>query len=199
MARKPRGRPAKEKPDGSNVTPALIAEATAQYIEDRGIIARATARCGANLKRFEAQGIDAEWIKENAKFMKFTQAEAAQRSATSLRYKVAAGIIRLADVTWATEATQAGFEFAPAAGEADEKVRAARAAAEGYKAGCRGHSLDSSPYNGTPGSVEFVSWRDGHGEGMEIRKLTKPGSENIESVSAGTGKRRVVTPAEAIH
>jgi len=88
MARKPRGRPAKEKPDGSNVTPALIAEATAQYIEDRGIIARATARCGANLKRFEAQGIDAEWIKENAKFMKFTQAEAAQRSATSLRYKV---------------------------------------------------------------------------------------------------------------
>jgi ribosome modulation factor len=192
-----RGRPAKEKPDGSNVTPALIAEATAQYVEDRAMIARATARCGANLKRFEAQGIDSEWIKENAKELKYTQDEAAQRAATRLRYKIAVGIIKIADAQWASNITQAGFEFTAAAGEADEKMRAARASTEGYRAGKNGHSLDSSPYNGSPGSVEFVSWRDGHGKGMADRALMKPGSEKVVSVSTGHGRRKAATPAES--
>lgn len=177
-----------------NVTPALIAEAVAQYVVDRSTIARAAARCAANLARYEAQGVEPEWVKETAKEMKFTAQEAAARNGMRTKYLLGAGIISLADAEWTAKVKQSDMELAPK-GDAAEKVRYAGAKAHGYRAGRKGHSLDSNPYSHQPGSPEFIGWRDGLQEGLDDRKDLKPGSENV--VQASTQRKRREPAAEA--
>jgi len=179
------GRP---PPAGHNqaVTPALIAEAVKQYMEDRRIIARAAAACGANLTRFEAQGVDPAMVKATAGMMKFTQAEAAERHGRQTEYMVAAGAVRAEDLDWSDD--QGAFAFKPATGDAADRVAEERARQQGYKAGRKGHSKDGNPYKVRPGSPEFVGWLDGLQDGLDDRKARKPDAER--TVHASTERKR---------
>ena len=186
---------ASSPPAGDNkvATPALIAEAVAQYLEDRAVIARAAAHCGANLARYEAQGVDPAIVKLTAAAMKLSQKEAAERHLRQTEYLVAAGAVLPDDLDWSEE--QGAFAFKPAGGEVADKVAEQRAKAQGYKAGRKGHSLESNPYQHRPGSPEFVGWRDGLTEGLEDRKARKPDADH--TVHASTARERREPPPKA--
>ncbi|MEJ0017510.1 MAG: hypothetical protein WDN25_13285 [Acetobacteraceae bacterium] len=197
-----RGRTATEETAGAEkagdnkvATPALIAEAVAQYGEDRALVARATARCGANLSRFEAQGVDPEFIKSTWREMNRTAAEISDRHAKRTEYLVAAGAIQMADANWAAKAKQSGMEFGAAAGDVADRVASTRAKQQGYKAGRKGHSLESNPYKARPGSPEFVGWRDGLQDGLDDRKALKPGAEHTTHASTDRKRREPRAPA----
>lgn len=187
------GRPKKPKPDMSNVTPALMAEALATYMADRADIARLTARCGANLARYEAQGVDPGLVKATAALARYTQAEVAERKKREALFAVAVGVVRAEDLDWSGD--QGAFAFATATGDAADRLAGQRALDQGYKAGKKGYSLDSNPYNDRPGSPEFVGWRDGWQDGHEDRLLRNPDADRTTHASARRS-RKEPTPAD---
>jgi ribosome modulation factor len=174
-------------PGGNKVaSPALIAEAVARYVEDRGIVARAASHCGAHLAQYEAQGVDPAIVKLTAAAMKLSQKEAAARHDKLTEYMVAANVVLPEDLDWSQD--QGGFAFKPATGDAADRVAGTRGKSQGYKAGRKGHSREGNPYKHLPGSPQFVGWLDGLQEGLEDRKALKPDAER--TVQASTTRRR---------
>lgn len=152
-------------------TPELIREAFAKYTEHRTAIARLTARCGADMERFKEQGVNIKNVRKAWAEANKTEQEAWGDHAEFTQYLVAAGVMPQPDDEWFQTATQGTFQFSAGV---TEKLAQANAERQGYKAGTKGHSVASNPYQSTPGSIEFVAWNSGWKDGAADRKARKP-------------------------
>jgi hypothetical protein len=176
--RKPRSEePApEEKAAVGNVSADLIAEALATMLDFDSQIASLAGRKGAAIARYCEQGIDRELLSALNKIGRKDADEARAYIEGLTRYAIAAEVVPpLADDRWTLNVRQAAMDWAPASGEASEGLREQRARRFGFTAGKRGHSFSSNPYSASPGSVEFVAWRDGHEEGYPIWQSKHPG------------------------
>lgn len=177
-------------PPKTNVPPSVIAQALTEMLEFDRQMASIAGLKGAAINRYEAQGIDRELLAGLNKLARKEPDQAIAYITGLTQYATAAEVIPPpADDKWVTSVKQAEL-FQPATGEIAENLRMARAKRQGIQAGKKGHLLDSNPYRAKPGSPEFVGWRDGHGEGLELRKQIKPGSENVQQAPDGEGARR---------
>ena len=174
-------------PSTPNVGPNLIAQALTEITGFDSEMASIAGKKGAAISRYEAQGVDRELLRALGALARKDKDAAAKYIAGLTGYAVAAKVIAIADETWTKSVKQAEM-FQPATGESADKLATARAHKQGYKAGLKGHSFDSTPY--AAGSPEYVGWRNGCQEGLEIRALKKPGSENVTPISAARGARR---------
>ena len=173
----------------------MKAQALTEITELKGRVAAAAAKVGAAFKRWEAQGVDPDELKFAYAEAKFTEAEAAQRIRGRLEMLVATHVVNLANAEWAASVQQADLDLTPATGDAADGVVYARAKRAGTAAGRKGHSLGSNPHHARPESPEYVGWRDGHADGLELRKLMKPGSENVTHASTSTDRAEPPPPA----
>jgi hypothetical protein len=173
------------------VTPAMIADACREVMEQRSEIAGHMAVLNSIYNRWMAQGIDKKAIKATVADMlaQKTVEQVAEETRLRVEYGVAAGTIRLADAEWTKSVWQAHFQLMPAAGEVSDNLRGTRAKIQGISAGRKGHAIDSNPYRAIPGSPEFVGWRNGLEEGLVYRKMLKPDERQTNVVAITTGKR----------
>lgn len=161
-----------------NVSADLIAEALETMLDFDSQMASVAGRKGAAIARYCEQGIDRELLAALNKIGRKDQAEARMYIEGLTRYAVAAEVVPpLADPEWTMTVKQTGFEFEVAGGEAIENLREQRAQNHGFKAGKRGWSLNTNPYTGNPGSIEFVAWRDGHEGGYALWRAKHPDKE----------------------
>lgn len=173
------------EPPKTNVPPALIAKALKDMLDFDTEIASLAGLKGAAIKRYEEQGVDRELLAALNRLGRKKQDEAMAYITGLTQYAVAAEVLPpRADDRWTMSVQQADM-FVPASGDVADELRMARAKRQGWQAGKKGHALESNPYSASPGSPEFVGWRDGHGEGTKLRAQIKPGSENV---TQATGK-----------
>jgi ribosome modulation factor/uncharacterized protein (UPF0335 family) len=177
----------KEKPVP---TPAIIASALTEITDIETEMAALSGKKGGIFNRYEKQGVDRKILRALVRLANLGSADEAAAYIQSLtQYAVATEVIRIADPAWTAGVQQAEM-FGAADGDAAEELRRARAHKQGFIAGKKGHDIQSSPYQSKPGSIEFVGWRDGHVEGLAVRSILKPGSENVREASATPGPRR---------
>lgn len=158
-----------------NVSADLIAEALETMLDFDSQMASVAGRKGAAIARYCEQGIDRELLAALNKIGRKDQAEARMYIEGLTRYAVAAEVVPpLADAEWTLTVKQTGFEFDVAQGNALDNLREQRAVTQGFGAGKRGWSLNTNPYTSKPGSIEFVAWRDGHGNGHVIWQAKHP-------------------------
>lgn len=174
----------------ANIIAAALAEITALDVQ----MASIAGKKGAAINRYETQGVDRKVLRGLATLARGNPEEAASYIQSLTKYAVAAEVISIADPAWAASAKQAEL-FMTADGETADNLRRVRAHKQGFAAGKKGHHIQSSPYQAKPGSAEFVGWRDGHVEGMEVRAMIKPGAENV--TEASTSKTRREPPKHA--
>lgn len=175
-------------PPKTNVSPAIIAQALAEMLGFDTRMASLAGLKGAAINRYEAQGVDRELLAALNKLGRKDPDEARAYIEGLTEYAVAAEVIRVADAEWTKSVRQSDM-FTAAGGEAADELRRARAHKQGFQAGKQGHLLEGNPYGSKPGSPEFVGWRDGHGEGIGLRKIIKPGTENVTK-AAGAPRPR---------
>ena len=157
-----------------NIIAVALAEITALDVQ----MASIAGRKGAAINRYEVQGVDRKVLRGLATLARGNPEEAAAYIQSLTKYAVAAQVVSVADPAWSASVKQAEM-FMTADGETAENLRRVRAHKQGFAAGKKGHHIQSSPYQNKVGSPEFVGWRDGHVEGMEVRAMIKPGAENI--------------------
>ena len=194
------GEPTPGKGDNSKTKPVatanVIAQALAEVTSISVEIASLSGRKVAAIKRWEDQGVDRELLAALAKLSAKDPAGASAYIAGLTKYAAAADIIVVASHEWTTSVQQA--ELFAADGDAADELKRARAHKQGFQAGKKGHDIQSSPYQSQPGSIEFVGWRDGHGEGKALRTVLKPGSENIKEASTSKVRRDPPKPANDV-
>lgn len=187
-----------DQPKTDNVPPALIAKALTDMLDFDTQIASLAGRKGAAINRYEKQGVDRELLAALNKLGRKKQDEALAYIMGITQYAIAAEVIPPpADDRWTMSVRQVDL-FVPAAGDAADELRMARARKQGWQAGKKGHALESNPYSSKPGSPEFVGWRDGHGDGIALRTELKPGSENVQQATGNPkprGRPRKEQPA----
>lgn len=172
------------------ITPAMIAQSAREIVRQRSVVGTEAAILAGIYKRWEAQGINKDRIKEAIDDLALSPAEVEAKQRDRIRYAIATGKLKVADDEWTGKVQQAHMDFLPAAGEESERLRAEAARQQGLKAGRRGFALDANPYRGQPGSPEFVGWRDGHGEGTKLRRQLKPDADKGEKLSATPSPRK---------
>lgn len=197
MAKKPRGSagagPSPEPGGGDplqlNVPPELIAKALTELTDFDLAMASIAGKKGAAIKRYEEQGLDRAVMRGLQTLARGKTPDEAMAFILKLfKYGVAAEVLPKADDKWTTSVKQVEM-FVPATGAAAEDLRYARAKKQGFHAGKKGYDIQSSPYQSRPDSPEFTGWRKGWQEGSDLRKLIKPGSENVVTIGSAPQRR----------
>ncbi len=169
-----------------------------EYIELRAAAARTAQATSAMFKRFEALGVDKATIKRMYDLSQMDRGEA-----TAL-LKREADYAQVLDLVVVEADGQSTFATAliPAKPSplVSDRLRTARAFGDGYNTGKAGGKIEACPFNHMPGSVEFVAWRDGHGDGMADRLALHPERANVTAANdKPRGRRRgaAAAPSEA--
>jgi hypothetical protein len=165
-------------------TAAQIAAAAQDIMIKQSAAGSASARVGAAFNWWEKEcGVDREMVREAIKHLNgnMTPSQFAKFQAEKTRYLIAVGLLPVADAAWAMAVKQAdlGIEAVAAGGDVGENLRFTRAKAQGERAGLKNRPLIANPWQASPGSPEFVGWRDGHGEGQALRKELHPDKANV--------------------
>lgn len=173
-------RRAKQQELRPNVNPDDVAACYAEYAGLRGDQARLNQRIVATLGRYEKQGVDPKAIKHA-----YTVAQKDPREAEA-QFRRNAEYLSMLEIVRFDESGQGDFTagltvsaVAKPSNDASEKVRAARAHADGYNSALHGAKLDSNPFDHAPGSEEFGAWRSGWEDGAADRLAKNPDATKV--------------------
>lgn len=160
-----------------NVDPNEVAACYAEYTSLMSDSARLGQKMATMLGRYEKMGVDKKSIKHAYKMASQDPDEARSQHERNTEYLQMLGI-----VTWDKDG-QAGFAetLAPVAmpsPKLSERVRVARAHSDGFNSGLAGGSIDNCQFS--PGSEEFVSWRDGWSDGHSDRLARNPDADKAK-------------------
>jgi ribosome modulation factor len=165
-----------------NLKPDDVSECYADYSDDMGQIARIGQRIKTRFADFRKIGGDPKNIQMAYKLEHMDDPLGYLRGITKT-----AAILRI--INTETEGSgQISFlpEFEQSSPEADAKVAMARVRTDGYNSGRAGAIIDNCPFS--PGTEEFVTWRDHWEDGASDRaKLKAIKEKNTEA--APTEKR----------
>jgi ribosome modulation factor len=160
----------------ANVDPDVIASCYQEYAELMSERARANAKVSAMLARYEKQGVDKKGIKNAYAISSKDPAEAARQHAKNTEY------LMILEIIETDETGQGTFDKAltikKPSPKSSERVRVARAHADGYNSGKAGGTIESRG-GFQPGSEEFVAWSDGWQDGHNDRVAVKPEAEKV--------------------
>lgn len=174
-------------------TAAQIAAAATDIMKKQSAVAAAASYVGAAFKTWEKIGVTKERIREVIAMMNkdLSQEEARAQHAERTRFMMAVGLLPVADDAWTEAVRQADLGLDPiaATGEVAEELRYQCAKKQGHAAGKKNKPLLSNRYAAKPGSIEFVGWRDGHGEGLKLRNELNP--EKASTMHADDSRQRV--------
>lgn len=171
MAR--RAKPAEAAPAGSNTDPDKVAACYAEYASLMTDQARVAQRMAAMFARYEKDGgVDKKAVKHAYSLASKDPAEATRQHARNSEYVAILGIITVE----ANGQSGVSEAFAPRVAKpstaAQAQLNAARAHADGYNTGLAGGEIGNCQHS--PGSEEFVSWRDGWSDGNADRLARNP-------------------------
>lgn len=172
-----------------NVSPDAIAACYAEYASLMADQARNQQRIAALLGRYErSDGVDKDAIKNAYRLASKDPAEAKRRSDRRTEYLAILGIL-------STDGNgQLGLsdDFAPRVAkpslEMQQQLACVRAHTDGYNSALAGGTSDGCPWPAA--SEEFISWRDGWGDGREDLIARKPELENVTQAQPRRGPGR---------
>lgn len=174
-------------------TAAQIAAAATDIMKKQSAVAAAASFVGAAFKTWEKVGVTKERIREVIAMMnkELSPEEVVAQHAERTRFMMAVGLLPVADDAWTEAVQQAdlGLDAVAATGEVADELRHQRAYRHGFAAGKKNKPLISNPYSANPGSIEFVGWRDGHGDGLKLRNELNP--EKASTTHADDSRARV--------
>jgi hypothetical protein len=167
-------------------TPAQIALAVREVIEQQSRLARESGRLGAIFKKWEDDcGIDRKRLRTTVAAFKLTEQEAMMDHAELTRMKVAVGILPPpADEKWTKTVKQTEMDLVPAKGDPAELLGATLARQHGFKAGLHGKAAEVNPYNASTMSNQHTAWQKGQSEGVVERTRLKPETANTRPANA---------------
>lgn len=146
-------------------------DALSRYATLRREQQQAAQRVKDVVAAYEFKGGHGEDLKDLHKLMQRDKREAVATIERRYRLAIQVGIV---EVDWETDG-QAHFlkafgDVKPAGGDAAQRLAEARAYNDGYNSAKHGAPLEGSPFDGAPGSSQFVAWRDGWTDGYAERK-----------------------------
>lgn len=146
-------------------------DALSRYTQIRTEQQRLAQRAKDIVAGYEAKGGHGEDLKDLHKLMKQDKREAVAAIERRYRLAIQVGIV---EVDW-NEEGQSHFlktfgDVKPAGSDAAQRLAGARAYNDGYNSAKHGAPIEGSPFDGAPGSSQFVAWRDGWTDGYAERK-----------------------------
>ena len=169
--------------DGNGPSQEDFESCLSEFTELKTASQRLAQKIKTALGAYKAKGGDAEEIKFAHKMAKLDKGEAQAKVRRMNRAAVWAGIIEIEQDGQASFAATFGAPVVAKKGETRTslKLSATRAKADGYNSGLAGSPIDASPFNGQPGSEEFVWWRDGWTQGHEDYLLNHPEAADVDT------------------
>lgn len=181
-----------------NVSPDAITKCAAEYEDLMGKRARLDALIGAMFNRYEKEeGVKRGAVKKAYRRRNMDADEVRAEIEDELFYSRVLG-----QIEW-DKGGQGSFAAAIASpapkisADAQARLARARAHADGYNSGKRGAKVSDTPSQFTPGSEEFVAWRDGWQDGAADREAKKPSDAKVVEATPRKGRKKGADGAAA--
>lgn len=190
----------------ANVDPSTIQACLAEYTQLDTEAKRIAQKISSMFRRYEGQGVVPRSIKSAHRASKKDRSVAASEARTDLQYMLICGVLKAADEDWTRSVVQSDMFAEPeAVGKITPDLAKARAYTDGYNSGRHGAGTENNTHQ--PGTQEFVSWDQGHRDGIADRNMNPRSARGKQADATpkrpvgrpkGSGKKaREVIPEEA--